>query len=66
VRVEVQAADGKPLEGLALADCQELRGDAIEQTVTWSAGDGLHRLAGTPVRLRFVLRDADLFSFRFR
>jgi hypothetical protein len=66
VRVEVQNADGKPLEGLALADCQELRGDEIQQAVTWSAGDRLRRLAGKPVRLRFVLHDADLFSFRFR
>ena len=24
------------------------------------------RLAGQPVRLRFVMKDADLFSFRFR
>jgi hypothetical protein len=26
----------------------------------------LGKLAGKPVRLRFILADADLFSFRFR
>jgi hypothetical protein len=65
VRVEVQDADGEPPECLPAADNQELRGAAIEQTATWSAGDRLRRLAGTPGRLRFVLRDADLFSFRY-
>jgi len=28
--------------------------------------DDLSRLSGRPVRIRFVLRDADLYSFQFR
>ena len=66
VRVEVQDAEGKPLKGLTLADCTELRGDAIDRPVTWQGGESLRRWADRPIRLRFVLRDADLFSFRFR
>jgi len=66
VRIEVQDADGKPIEGFALADCPETFGDAIERTVRWKAGPDVSRLAGRPVRLRFVLKDADLYSFRFR
>ena len=65
VRIEIQDADGKAIEGLALADCRELRGDAIEEPAAWTAGGNLGALAGKPVRLRFALRDADLFSFRF-
>ena len=30
-----------------------------------TVASGLRGLAGKPVRLRFVLRDADLYSFRF-
>ena len=63
--VELQDLEGRPLEGFSLKDCQPLSGDAVAQTVTWK-GTSLNRLAGTPVRLRFVLRDADLFSFRFQ
>ncbi len=66
VRVEVQDADGKPLDGLTLVDCRDLSGDEVAGAVTWRAPDALRRVAGAPVRLRFVLRDADVFSFRFQ
>lgn len=66
VRVEVQDADGKPLPGFALADCNEIYGDEIERTVAWKAGSDISRLSGQPVRLRFVIADADLFAMRFR
>ncbi len=55
-----------PIEGFSLEDCVELLGDDLERVVRWKGGPDLSRLAGTPVRLRFVLRDADLYSFRFR
>ena len=54
-----------PIEGFTLDDCVEVLGDDLERVVRWSGGTDLSRLAGIPVRLRFVLRDADLFSFRF-
>jgi hypothetical protein len=65
VRVAIEDAAGEPLEGFRLADCPAIRGDAIEHTVAWKGGTSVGRLAGRPVRLRFELRDADLFSFRF-
>lgn len=33
--------------------------------VAWEGNQDVSRLAGKPVRLRFVMKDADLFSFRF-
>ncbi len=66
MRVEVQDASGVPIDGHALEDCDEVFGDEIERTVTWRDGDSdLSALAGEPVRLRFVMRDADLFSLKF-
>jgi len=65
VRVEIQDVEGRPLDDLALDDCIELAGDSIEQRVFWKNGANLNRLVGQAVRLRFVLRSADLFSFRF-
>ena len=55
-----------PVEGFSLDDCVEVLGDDLERVVRWRDGRELGGLAGTPIRLRFVLRDADLFSFRFR
>jgi len=49
--------------------CQTFTGDAIRHTVTWDGNADLSELAdlsemtGKPVRLRFYLRSAKLFSF---
>lgn len=65
VSVEIQDVKGDPIDGRALADCHEIFGDEIKRTVTWKDGTHIKQLAGTPVRLRFVMKDADLFSFQF-
>ncbi len=65
VRVELQDADGKPEPGFTLADSIEIWGDEIERTVAWKSGHDVGRLAGRPVRVRFVMKDADLYSMRF-
>jgi len=65
IRVEIQDADGKPIPGHALADSIEIIGDDVARVVTWKGGADVSKLAGKPVRLRFVLRDADLYSMRF-
>lgn len=66
VLVEIQDAEGNPIDDRSLADCHEVFGDEIDRTVGWKGGTSVKHIAGTPVRLRFVLKDADLFSFRFR
>ena len=65
IRVEIQDANGKPLDGFRLEDCPEVFGDSLERTVSWKAGSDLSKLAGRPVRLRMMLKDADLYSFQF-
>ena len=66
VRIEIQDGAGKPYAGYALADCKEIYGDEIEGIVAWKNGSDVSELAGKPVRLRFALKDADLYAFRFR
>ena len=66
IRVEIQDAGGIPIEGFTLQDCYEIFGDNITRPVLWKGDAVLSDLAGTPVRLRFVLQDADLYSFRFK
>jgi len=65
VAVEIQDAAGKPLPGFALADCQPITYDSIDKVMTWKQGGDVSALAGKAVRLRWVLKDADVFSFRF-
>ena len=65
VRVEIQDQDGKPINGFVLKDCPEIFGDSINRTVTWQNGSDVKSLAGKTVRLRFQLKDADLYAFQF-
>ncbi|MFO0954037.1 MAG: exo-alpha-sialidase [Isosphaeraceae bacterium] len=64
IRVEVQSADGSAVHGFEASDARPLQGDHLAASVSWPGAD-LASLAGRPVRLRFVLQDADVFSFRF-
>jgi hypothetical protein len=65
VRVEIQDPEGKPVPGFELAQCREIYGDQLSRVVRWGDQANVGLRAGKAVRLRFVLRDADLFSFRF-
>ena len=66
IRVEILDAGGQPISGHALADCPEIYGDQIERVVSWTGGSDVSQLAGRPIRLRFAMMDADLYSLRFR
>ena len=66
ILVELQDNNGKPIEGFRLKDCYSIFGDTTERTVVWKNGSDVSKLAGKEVQLRFVLNDADLYSFQFQ
>ena len=66
IRVELQNTGGTPIEGYSLNDCPEIYGDTMDQVVHWKPGPDVGGLAGKTIRLRFVLKDADLYSLQFR
>ncbi len=65
VRIEVQDAEGKPLPGYTLADCDVQFGDEVDRVVSWNGSDDISSLAGQSIRLRIELKDADLYAFQF-
>lgn len=66
-RVAVLDAEGKPIPGFALEDCDIIHtANEINRVVTWQGRSDLGALAGRPVRLRFVMRNTDLFAFQFQ
>ena len=65
VHVEIQTAAGKPIKGFALQESTEIFGDQLDATVNWKSNTDVSSLSGKPIRLRFVLSDADLYAFRF-
>lgn len=66
LQVELQTPAGEPIPGFGLADCPAMVGDHIDRVVRWKAGSDVSAWSGKPVRLRWVLKDADLFAFQFR
>ncbi|MBM3867226.1 MAG: hypothetical protein FJ381_15280 [Verrucomicrobia bacterium] len=65
VRVELLAEDGGPIPGFSGEASTWHVGNSVRLPVTWRRGD-LAGLAGRPVRLRFLMRDAKLYAFQFR
>lgn len=66
IQVEIQDVQGKPIAGYSVADCPPIFCDRLAKIVRWKPrGGDVRELAGKPVRLRFVLKDADLYSFQF-
>ena len=72
IRIEVQDANGHPIPGFLLEESPLIFGDKIDAAVPWKHPQGrtdrspFARLAGKPVRLRFVMRDADIFSLQVK
>lgn len=66
IRFELQDETGTAIPGYTLEDSREIIGDQISRIVSWKSGSSVADLAGKNVRLRVVLKDADLFAIRFR
>ncbi len=65
VRVELQDGHGKALPGFELEKSPCFFGNTLERNISWKSGADLGNVAGKPVQIRFVLNDADIYSFRF-
>ncbi|MCP4259987.1 MAG: hypothetical protein GY774_21105 [Planctomycetes bacterium] len=66
IKVEIQNAEGKPVSGYSLSDANELIGNYIEHTASWRSGTDVSPLSNQPIRLHFVMKDANLYSLQFK
>jgi len=66
LRIEFQDDRGNPITGYTLEDCDLQYGDQIDRVVTWNSKSDVSELVGRSVRLRFELKDADVFAFQFK
>ena len=51
-----------PIDNHRMDNSTETYGDDIERVVSWKRETNISRLAGEPVRFRFFMKDADLYS----
>lgn len=66
IRIGLQDENGKDLPGYSLLDSGELVGNEVARTMTWNGKSDLSAWAGKPVQLHIYLKDADLYSIRFK
>jgi len=66
ILVEILDESGRPLPGFSLADSVPVIGNEIDRAASWKSGSDVSGLAGKPIRLRFVMKDADLFAIQFK
>ena len=65
IRVEIQDEYGQAIPSFTLDQCIPVFGDELDRAIEWDSDSSLTKLAGIPIRLRFSLKDADLYSFKF-
>ena len=61
--VEALDPDGKVIEGFGTADCAPITADSVRHVVSWKGNPDCHLLQARPIKLRFHLKNAKLFSF---
>ena len=62
IKVQVLDENGKAIPGFTIDDCDELRGDSLDHVVTWNGNEQLP--PDRPLRFRFVMTEARLYSLR--
>jgi len=66
-RVGILDEHGKAIQGFAVDQCDRIHTcNEINRVVAWQRSSDVSRLAGRTLRLRFVIRDADLYAFQFQ
>jgi hypothetical protein len=67
VRVAILDETADPIEGFTAEQCDLIHtANEINRVVRWQGNSDIGRLGGKPVRLRFLVRNADLYAFQFR
>ncbi len=65
ITIELQDEKGKAVPGYSLNDSQVIIGNEITRIVSWKGNEDVSSLAEKPVRLKIVMKDANLYSFKF-
>ena len=65
VRVEVLSEDGTVVEGFSSEDCDIIYGDSLDRRVSWKGKSDMSVLQGKPIKLRFLMKEADIYSLKW-
>ena len=66
LRFEIQDEQGKAIQGFTMEESDVIIGNEIERVVSWKGKSDVKDLASKTIRLRIFMKDADIFSLKFR
>ena len=66
IKIEILNENDRAIEGYSLADCQPIIGNEIRKEVSWSKYENLKPLNNKTIKLRFILKDANVYSIQFQ
>lgn len=66
IRVEIQDVNGNPVPGYTLQESRSIIGNEISGSVSWNGNTDVSPMASKTVRLLIYMKDADLYSLRFK
>jgi hypothetical protein len=65
IKVEIQDENGSVIPGFSADDCAIIIGNEIDKNVSWGKDKDLNTLKGKIIRLRIIMKDADLYALKF-
>ena len=63
VKVVLLDEAGRELPGFGEADAEVIRGDRVDRKVQWKSGRTIADLGQQNIRIKFIAKDADIYSF---
>ncbi len=63
VLAEILNRRNKVVPGFSRRECVPFAGDAVNHRLEWKTGPGAKKLDGADYKIRFILKNADLFSY---
>lgn len=63
VKVSFLDENGQEIDGYRTNQVKSLIGDKTDERVTWNLSSSISRINGRPVRIKFTIKDADVYSF---
>ena len=65
VKVQILTANHEPISGFGFDDADPITESDLRHTVSWNGLSDVSHLQGQPIKLRFYIKNAKLYSFQF-
>ena len=65
IKVEILDKHGYVIDGYSVKDSDPFTGDEVSHIATWQGNPLINNFGDRPIKLKFYLKNASVFSFQF-